>query len=385
MNKISRRAKSVQPFRVMEFMVAAHAVEAAGRDVVHMEVGEPDFGTPEQIVAAARVALTKGQTQYTQAKGLPELRRAIARYYADEFGVVVDEARVVVTPGASGALQLVFATLLDMGDSLAVTDPGYPANANIARTLGVELCPLPVSAERGFWPTVEQVIEADAQALLLNSPANPTGTVLPISQCQHLADACRGSGKSFILDEIYQGLVYDQESYTALEFSDDIWVINSFSKYFGMTGWRLGWLVAPADCVEAVERLAQNLFIASSTLAQYAALAALRPTTQESLIRRRDALRSRRDYLIPALNDLGFTVLGDPQGAFYLYADASQHTDDAEVLVRELLEAEAVVATPGFDFGQNGTRACVRFAYTTGLDRLELGIERMRRFLKAGA
>lgn len=385
MGRLSDRAREIEPFFVMEILARAQALEGEGRDVVHMEVGEPDFPTPAPIVRAAQAALAAGYTRYTPALGLPALRRAIANYYGARFGVDVAPERIVVTPGSSVALQLVVAALVDPGDEVLLCDPGYPCNRQVVRLAGGRPVPLAVGPESGFQPTPAQVSSAwsgRARALLLASPSNPTGTVVGPAGLRDLHAAAGARGGWLIVDEIYQELAYDAVPHTALALAgDDVLVVNSFSKYFGMTGWRVGWIAAPSGLVGALDRLAQNLYIAAPTVAQHAALAAFEPETIAILEMRRQEFAARRDWLAPALERLGFRVVARPQGAFYLYADCSAFSDNSFSLAARLLEEAGVAVTPGADFGANRPERHLRFAYTTGLDRLQDGVRRIGRFL----
>ncbi len=373
----------IAPFHVMALLARAQALEAAGRDIVHMEIGEPDFDAPAPVVEAARRALDAGKTRYTPAIGIAPLRRAVARWYATRYGVDVSPERVVITPGASGALQLVMGVLVDRDERVLMADPGYPCNRHFVRAFEGEGVGIPVEAATGYQLTAEQVAERwyeRTRAVMLASPANPTGTLATPGQIEAVAALARERGGRLIMDEIYHGLVYDgAEAPTALAYGDDVFVVNSFSKYFGMTGWRLGWIIAPQGYVEALERLAQNLFLAPSTLAQHAALAAFEPETLEILEHRRRELERRRDYLVPALRGIGFEIPVMPQGAFYLYAGCSRFAADAFELARTLLEEVGVAATPGIDFGRHRAGAHIRFAYTTSLARLREGVGRLRR------
>ncbi|MGB1581635.1 MAG: aminotransferase class I/II-fold pyridoxal phosphate-dependent enzyme, partial [Nevskiales bacterium] len=318
------------------------------------------------------------------ATGLPALREAIAQQYAEQEGLHIEPARILITPGASGALQLILGALLDPGDEILLTDPGYPCNRHISLLLGAVSRALPVSADNAYQPTADALADAwqaQTRALLLASPANPTGSLLSDAQLQALYSVVAQHNGHLILDEIYHGLVYERVASSALHQGDDVFVVNSFSKYYGMTGWRVGWLVAPPSHVAALERLAQNLFIAPSTLGQYAALAALRPETRPELERRRAEFQKRRDFLLPALRALGFVIRCEPAGAFYIYADASRFTNDSYRFSLTLLEQAGVVVTPGIDFGEQGARTHLRFAYTTSMPRLEEGVARLADFL----
>jgi aspartate/methionine/tyrosine aminotransferase len=374
----------IEPFHVMALLARAHELEAAGRDVVHMEIGEPDFASPDAVVAAGVNALTSGRTRYTAAVGIPELREAIAAHYARRFGLQVDPARIVVTPGASGALMLALAVTVNPGEDVLMTDPGYPCNRHFVRFLEGRPVSLPVDAGSRYQLTAGAVADnwgAQTRAVMLASPSNPTGTTLAAGELAAILDTVRARDGYLILDEIYQGLLYDGAPSSALAISDEVIVINSFSKYFYMTGWRLGWLVVPPGLCEAIERLAQNLFLSPSAPAQYAALAALDPATDALLEERREAFVERRDFLIPALRNIGFEIPVTPDGAFYVYADCSRLTDDSFSFAKNLLETQAVAITPGIDFGNYRPERHVRFAYTTALERLAIGTERIAEFV----
>ena len=385
MTKIARRMADIQPFHVMEILKRAHALAAEGRDIIHLEVGEPDFPTPPTIVEAARDFLAGGHVHYTPALGLTALREAIARFYQDRFGADVSPERIIVTPGASGALMLALAVTTDPGDEWLLTDPGYPSNRHLVRSFEGVARALPVDATTRFQPTPAHVAAAwtaRTRGLMVASPANPTGTLLSQDEIVALRDAVATRGGILIVDEIYQGLNYGLEASTALNRLDDVFVVNSFSKYFGMTGWRLGWVVAPQAYVRQIEKLAQHFFISPSTPAQHAALAAFTPTTRDILEERRHAFASRRNTLLPALRELGFRFATEPQGAFYLYADISELADSSEALARRLIEDAGVATTPGIDFGDNAPDRHLRIAYTTGEARLVEAAERIARVLR---
>jgi aspartate/methionine/tyrosine aminotransferase len=374
----------IAPFHVMELLTRAKALEAEGRDIIHMEVGEPDFPTPEPVLAAAQAHLAGGRVFYTSALGLPELREAIAGFYQTRYGIAIPASRIVVTAGASGALLLALACLATPGREWLLTDPGYPCNRHFVRTFEGVPVGIPVEAENNFQPTLADLArhwnERTAGALFA-SPANPTGTMLDAGQLAAIAEFVRQRDGHLIVDEIYHGLTYERDAPTALQFGDDIFVVQSFSKYFNMTGWRLGWLVVPEGYVRDIEKLAQNLFISPSTPAQYAALAAFRPETIAVLESRRAEFRRRRNFLAPELEKLGFRLTAKPEGAFYIYADCSTLTSDSDGFARELLESSGVAVTPGLDFGTHAPKSHLRFAYTTGIDRLAEAVERIRRHL----
>lgn len=382
--ELARRMQSIRPFEVMALLARARALEAQGRDIVHMEIGEPDFQTAQPIIEAGRVALASGKTHYTPATGLSELREAIARHYKVQHQLEISPHRIVITPGASGALQLVLGVLIDPGQSVMMTDPGYPCNRNFVTLYGGESQLIPVTADSHYQLTAALAAEHwrdSTRAILVASPANPSGTLLSKTELEALARLARNRQTHLIVDEIYHGLTYDGAAASVLEVTQDAFVINSFSKFFGMTGWRLGWIVAPEGYVDALDTLAQNLFLAAPTPAQWAALAAFQADTMGIFEERRKEFQRRRDFLLPALRELGFKIPVEPQGAFYLYADCSAFTDDSYVFVERLLEEAGVAITPGKDFGHYRAEQHVRFAYTTSLERLKEGVKRIGKFL----
>ncbi|MEH6592109.1 MAG: pyridoxal phosphate-dependent aminotransferase [Halioglobus sp.] len=378
------RVADIEPFRVVEVLARATELTAAGQDVVHLAAGEPDFSTAAPIVEAGRAALSRGMTHYTQATGIPELREALSRFYQDEYGLDIGPERIMITPGASGALLLLAALLVNPGDGMLMTDPGYPCNRHFLRLVEGEGQLVPVSAASRYQLTPEllqQHWRDNTIGAMVASPANPTGTALSRDELRALSQAVKQRNGHFVVDEIYHGLGYDAATPSVLEVDPDAFVINSFSKYFGMTGWRLGWLVAPEAAVREMEKLAQNFFISMSTMAQYAALAGFEPATRAILEERRDIFRQRRDYLLPAVQELGFTVSCKPEGAFYIYANASRFTDDSQAFCLRLLEENGVALTPGLDFGRNLANQHIRFSYTTGMERLEIAVERLAKVL----
>lgn len=383
----STRLDEIQPFHVMELLRRARELEAQGRDIIHMEVGEPDFPTPQPIVEAATRFIAGGDVHYTPGLGLPALREAIARFYNDRFGADVSPERIIVTSGASGALMLALAATTDPGDEWLLPDPGYPSNRHLVRSFEGCARALPVDAASRYQPKPAQVDAAWSErvrGLMVATPSNPTGTLLSTAEIAALHGVTHARRGVLLVDEIYQGLTYGVESSTALAHpalnaADDLFIVNSFSKYFGMTGWRLGWLVAPSGIVRDIEKLAQHFFISPSTPAQHAALVAFRPETLEILEARRREFAARRDTLLPALRSLGFTVATEPQGAFYIYADVSKLAEDSEALARRLIEEAGVAATPGLDFGHHLPRQHLRIAYTTRSERLLEAAERIAR------
>lgn len=378
----ARRAAEIQSFEVMDVLARAHALEAAGRRVVHMEIGEPDFTAPEPVVEAAVKALRGGLTAYTPSLGIAPLREAIANHYRERFGVAVSPARIAVTAGASGGLLLVLALYVEPGDEFLVPDPGYPGYRHFVRAFEGVAKPLALDAATDFQPTPDMVRAAwgaRTRGLLLGSPANPTGTVIAADELRRIAGFVAAQGGVLIVDEIYQGLVYGAEPSTAIGAPGEIVIVSSFSKYFCMTGWRLGWVVLPEERVREFEKLAQHFFICPPTVAQHAALAAFLPDTLRVLEARRAEFAARRDFLLPAIERAGLAVPARPRGAFYVYVDCSRH-GDAKHFALGLLEREAVAATPGTDFGENRTRSFVRFAYTRGMADLEEAAARLHRF-----
>lgn len=382
---LSKRSNKLSPFHVMDILARAKALSQQGRTIHHLEIGEPDFATAESIVKTGIEALQQYKTHYTPALGLPELREAVAEYYDRKFSVKINPQRIVITPGASGAIQLAITCLLDAGDNVLLSDPGYPCNRNIAQVLAAEAISIPTTAQSAYQldaDMVESHWNNRTRAAMVATPSNPTGSLLPAQQLKALCQVIEKKQGRLIVDEIYQGLVYDEEEYTALEISDECFVINSFSKYFGMTGWRIGWMVVPEFYVDAIDRIAQNIFLAPPTISQYAAMTALKSDTQLVLDERRDEFKKRRDFLLPALTQLGFKVAAKPQGAFYIYANCEDFTDDSYVWVKQLLDDQGVALTPGIDFGEHLAEKHCRFAYTQSVEILEQAVAKMAAFIQ---
>ncbi|HVN35824.1 MAG TPA: pyridoxal phosphate-dependent aminotransferase [Casimicrobiaceae bacterium] len=382
------RVAAIEPFHVMEVQTAARALEAAGRSVVHMEIGEPDFPTPEPVVAAAQRAIASGDICYTSALGLPALREAIARHYAEHLGAAISPTRVIVTAGSSAALLLVMALLVDRDQEILMSDPGYPCNRHFVRVLEGAPVGVPVGPATRYQLSaalIERAWSARTRGALIASPSNPTGTQVAPDELRAIAASVARLGGRLVVDEIYLSLSYDGEPRSALsiagEHADDMFVVSSFSKYFNMTGWRLGWVVAPEHHVRDLEKLAQNLYISPPTVSQRAALACFDPKTIALVEERRRAFRERRDYLVPALRELGFGIPVMPTGGFFVYADSSRFAADSQMFCRDLLEAVGVAITPGLDFGHHRAEAHVRLAYTIAMAKLEDGVERLRRFV----
>jgi len=380
----AKRVGEIEPFRVVEVLTRAKALEAKGHDIIHLEVGEPDFTTAEPIIAAGQLALANGETYYSQAAGIPELRVAISNHYKTEYGVDVAPARIMVTPGASGALLLIAALLVDAGDGMLLADPGYPCNRHFLRLVEGEGQLVPVGPEHRYQLNAKVAAEYwqdNTIGAMVASPANPTGEILTRQELSDLYDLCVKNKGHLVVDEIYHGLTYGKAAVSILEITDQAFVINSFSKYFGMTGWRLGWLVAPENAVVEMEKLAQNLFISMSTMGQHAALAAFTPETKKIFDERRDEFAKRRDYLLPELRRLGFDIPHQPAGALYLYAGISKFSNDSQQFCMDMLEKHGVAITPGLDFGRNQSNSHVRFAYTTSIERLQEAVRRMEKVL----
>jgi aspartate/methionine/tyrosine aminotransferase len=383
---LARRVGEVAPFHVMELLARARALEAEGRSIVHMEIGEPDFPTAPPICAAGVRAIESGKHFYTPALGIPELRAAISRFYHERYKVEVPASRIIITSGASGALLLAIGVLIDPGDEVLMADPGYPCNRNFVRMMGGVPAELAVGAESAYQLLPDMVAShwtARTRAVMVASPSNPTGTLMPEAHLRAIAAIARERGGALIVDEIYHGLVYDGDYTTALKYSDDAFVINSFSKYFNMTGWRLGWMVVPDAYVREFDKLSQNIYLSAPSISQHAALAAFEPATLAILEARRTEFKARRDFLLPALRDLGFRIAVVPAGAFYIYADCSALTDDSFTFARDLLETAGVAITPGADFGAHAAERHVRFAYTNSIPVLAEGVKRIGAYLVA--
>ena len=395
--RLASRLDHIEPFYVMECAKAAQEISRGplcdpargGRPMIYLNIGEPDFTAAPAVVAAAERCMAAGRTQYTQATGLPELREAIARWYGTQFGLEVSASRIVVTAGASAALQLATLALVDEGDEWLLPDPSYPCNRHFIAAAGGRAVLLPASAEHRFQldaAAVEKAWGRRTRGVLLASPSNPTGTSIERAEMQRIVQAVRERGGVTLVDEIYLGLSYDEAfGHSALEHADneyaDVIAINSFSKYFGMTGWRLGWLVLPEALVAPVEKLAQNLFICASSIAQHAALACFEPDSLAEYERRREAFRARRDFIVPALQGLGFKVPVVPDGAFYVYADVSAHSSSSWDFCFAMMQRAQVALTPGRDFGPAAGERFMRLSFASSMAELEEAVTRLRRVL----
>lgn len=384
LSQLAKRIFDITPFHVMEILRRAKQLEMQGRDIIHMEIGEPDFATPQAIVDAGLKQLKTGNIKYTSAAGLPELREKIAAYYVTQYGVKIDKERIFVTPGSSGAFLLALGVSINPGDELLMADPCYPCNSNFVRLFEGKAKTVPVSSVTNYQLTPELIKKhwnSSTKGVLIASPSNPTGTLINAGTLKQCISKVNQLGGCFFSDEIYHGLVYGEQAATALKFSSNVFVINSFSKYFGMTGWRIGWLIVPDDFAEAAEKLAQNIFISTPTLSQYAALAAFEEKNIAELERRRTEFSVRRDFLYTELIKLGFDIPVKPDGAFYIYADCGKFCDDSYRFAIDLLESEGVAVTPGLDFGVNQSHRHLRFAYTTSIERMADAMQRLERFI----
>ena len=352
-----------------------------------MQIGEPDFTAPEPVLAACIAALKQHPIHYTSALGMPLLRHAISHHYKERYQLDIPASRIAVTAGASGALLIATGLLVSPGDEILMPDPAYPCNRHFVRFFEGRVKSIPVGAQTQYQLTRE-LVEANwserTRGVLIASPANPTGTLIAPAEMQAIIEAVQARGGVAIVDEIYQGLTYASEFSSALAYSDRIFVVNSFSKYFNMTGWRLGWLVMPEEHVREAETFAQNAFICPSAPSQHAGIAAFAPETTAILEQRRAEFKRRRDFLLPALRELGFSVPVTPEGAFYIYAGTERFAADSGKFALDMLEHAGVAITPGKDFGANQAERYVRFAYTRSISDLEEGVRRMRAFLARG-
>ncbi|AOZ07292.1 pyridoxal phosphate-dependent aminotransferase [Cupriavidus malaysiensis] len=384
------RLAHIAPFHVMELAKQAAELERAGRHIVHMGIGEPDFTAAEPVVRAAEAAMRRGVTQYTGALGIPALREAIAGYYRTAYGIDVPARRVIVTAGASGALLLACAVLVEIGAEVLMPDPSYPCNRHFVAAFDGAARMIPSGPAERFQLTAAQV-ETNwgerTRGVLLASPSNPTGTSILPDELRRILTAVRERQGFAILDEIYQGLSYDAPPVSALSLDDQVVTVNSFSKYFNMTGWRLGWLVVPDALVDAFEKVAQNLFICASAVAQHAALACFTPEAMAIYDARKAEFHRRRDAIVPALEALGFRVPVKPDGAFYVYADCRgvNHAaaGDADRLTQAMLQEAGVVLVPGQDFGAHTASDYIRVSYATSMENIELAMERLGKLFAA--
>jgi len=387
MPRLAGRIAQIQPFHAVEILKQAQALHAQGRDIISLGIGEPDFSAPPQVVQALHRAATAGLDGYTSPAGLSALRTAIADYTAQQFGATVDPARIIVTSGASGALLLAALTLINTGDEVLMPDPAYPANRNFITAAGGTTRLVACQPEHRYQMRAHDVQShwgPQTRGVLIASPGNPTGTTIAPDTLRALLAEVRARDGFVILDEIYLGLRYDGLARSALTLDDDIFIINSFSKYFHMTGWRLGWLIAPAKAVPMIERLAASLAICAPSLAQHAALACFEPEVMQIFEKRRLLFQQRRDYLVPQLQRLGLHVPVVPDGAFYVFSDISAHSQDSDDFAHRLLHETGVAVIPGRDFGVAHAKHTIRLSYTIGMDRLQEAVQRMAHCLGTG-
>ncbi|MEM1352466.1 MAG: aminotransferase class I/II-fold pyridoxal phosphate-dependent enzyme [Pseudomonadota bacterium] len=377
--KVSRRS-SVDPFIVMDVMEAARQAEAEGRRIIHMEVGQPGTGAPRAATKALARDMNTGALGYTVALGLPELRTRIARLYGEWYGVDLDPARVVITPGSSGAFLLAFTALFDTGDRVGIGAPGYPSYRQILRALDLRPVDIETKPEHRLQPVPKDLSGLNLAGLMVASPANPTGTMLNEAAMRGLIEAAQDAGAAFISDEIYHGIEYEAKAVTALQITDDAYVINSFSKYFSMTGWRVGWMVVPHNHVRVIERIAQNMFICAPHASQVAALASLDAT--DELERNMDVYRANRALMLKGLPEAGFSDIAPPDGAFYVYANVSAFTDDSRAFAAEILEQAGVAVTPGLDFDPERGHHTLRFSYARSTEDMVEGLARLKDFMQ---
>jgi aspartate/methionine/tyrosine aminotransferase len=384
MSRLASRTEHVLPFHAVELFKQANALKATGRDIISLGIGEPDFTAPQAVVDALHQASNQGLSQYTAPAGLTALRERIALYYEQQFQARVDPSRIVVTAGASGALSLATLALINPGDEVLMPDPSYPANQNFIMAAGGTARLIPASAEERFQLSAQHIREhwgPKTRGVLIASPNNPTGATISRPALQELIKEVRARDGFIIMDEIYLGLFYEEAPLSALTLDQDIIVINSFSKYFHMTGWRLGWLILPIWMSEACERMAASLAICAPSLAQHAALACFEPETMAIYEERRLAFKQRRDYLLPELERLGLRVPVRPDGAFYIYTDIREYSQDSDAFSQQLLHEAGVAAVPGRDFGTAHAPYTLRLSYATGMDRLQEAISRLGQFL----
>ncbi|MBT9455141.1 MAG: pyridoxal phosphate-dependent aminotransferase [Burkholderiaceae bacterium] len=392
--KLASRLDHIEPFYVMECAKAAQEIARSpacdpaqgGRPMIYLNIGEPDFTAPPAVQAAAESCLAKGRTQYTSATGLPALREKLSAWYLQRFGLDIAPERIVITAGASAALQLACLALFERGDQVLMPDPCYPCNRHFVAVADAEAVLLNATAEQRYQPSAAQVEAAWNEhtcGVLLASPSNPTGTSIAPEEMRAMVEVVRKHGGVTIVDEIYLGLSFDERyGHSVLGLGEDIISVNSFSKYFGMTGWRLGWLVLPPELVPAVEKLAQNLFICPSSIAQHAALACFEPEVISEYERRREEFRARRDYLVPALQGLGLQVPVVPDGAFYVWADCSAHNPSSWDFAFDMMRRAHVAITPGRDFGRLEAERFVRFSFANSMERLQESVHRIAQALR---
>jgi len=379
MHRITKKANDIPPFIVMEVLERAHELEKEGRRIIHLQIGEPDFSTPACICDAACEAIRGGETHYTHSLGLIELREAICAHYQDKYGVTIEPDRILVSSGTSPALFLIFAALLEPGDEIIMSDPHYPCYPNFAAFLGGRAVPIRTREEDGFQLRAEEIrkkIGPRTKAILINSPSNPTGNLLSAERMKEIA----GLGPPVISDEIYHGLVYTEREHSILEFTDNAFVLNGFSKAYAMTGWRLGYLIAPRVFVRPLQKMQQNFYISAGSISQWAGVAALTKAGPD-VERMKTIYDERRRYMMRRIRELGFGLKVEPAGAFYMLVNARHLSENSYDLAFEILERAGVGVSPGIEFGQNA-EGYLRFSYANSLENIKEGLDRIETFLK---
>jgi aspartate/methionine/tyrosine aminotransferase len=379
LNRASERAQNIPSFIVMDVLEKAHELEREGHHIIHLEIGEPDFPTPQIICEGAVKAIQDGLTHYTHSLGIIELREAICEHYAEKYGVAFAPDQIVITSGTSPALFMIFSALLEAGDEIIISNPHYPCYPNFAEFLGARPAFVNVYEEDGFQYRPEEIkkrLGSRSKAILLNSPSNPTGNLLAPDRIEKIADM----GPYIVSDEIYHGLVYEEKEHSILEFTDRAFVLNGFSKAYAMTGWRLGYIISPADFVRPLQKIQQNFFISAGSVSQWAGLTALKGAG-EDVERMRSIYNERRKYMIQRLRELGFGLTVEPAGAFYMLVNAKHLSDNSYALAFEILEKAGVGVSPGIDFGQNA-EGYLRFSYANSLANIKEGLDRIEAFLK---
>ncbi len=387
MNQCSKRCEEISPFQVMEILEAAHRLESQDINVVHMQIGEPDFDAPECVKEACAKAVCDNKTHYTHSLGVFELREAICQWYANNYGVSVSPDQIIVTQGTSPAMFTLFSALLEQGDNVIVSDPAYACYPNFIRFAGGECRRVPVSEADGFQyrpAMIRKAIDKRTRAILINSPANPTGTLLSANRMQAIADIANEAGGPFIVsDEIYHGLVYEGKARSILEFTNKSFVFNGFSKLFAMTGFRLGYLIAPQEFIRPMQKLCQNFFISANTMAQWAGIAAL-TEAGEDVERMKRTYNKRRIFLLERLRDMGFKIQSDPTGAFYVLVNckhlAARFGGSSLKLAFHILEKAHVGVTPGIDFGES-VEGYLRFSYANSIENISEGMDRIAKYI----
>lgn len=379
MSPVTERARQIPPFIVMDVLEKAHQLENQGRHIIHLEIGEPDFPTPEVVCEAACEAIRRGETHYTHSLGIIELREAICAHYHKEYGVTITPDRIVVTSGTSPALFMIFSALLEAGEEIIMSDPHYPCYPNFADFLGSAPVFVKGEEEDGFQLRTREIkdrMSPKTKAILINSPSNPTGNLLSVDRMKRIA----GLGPTVISDEIYHGLVYGQEEHSILEFTDNAFVLNGFSKRYAMTGWRLGYIIAPHEFVRPLQKIQQNFFISAGSVSQWAGVAALSKADAD-VEQMKQTYDQRREYMIQRIRELGFGLPVEPSGAFYMLANARRLSESSYALAFEILEHAGVGVSPGIDFGENA-EGYLRFSYANSLENITEGLDRIEEFLK---